>query len=182
MTVPNYLMRGISLLRCTLYKRQTDVCYTCGGLGHRADVCHNPNKRVRRGCGIASPPEDHPCSPRCAPCGGPHPTATECAKDAFKFLTSCDGEDGTEIASKRLSNSWPRRAGHVIPGHQCSQEGALRYTIWPPTRQFQGALSLQGADLGRVYLGGSGQAEASGSATKGNAGSIARAYGRPRGC
>ncbi|KAL1482358.1 hypothetical protein MTO96_033854 [Rhipicephalus appendiculatus] len=35
MKVPNYVMCGVSLLRCTLYKRQNDVCYACGGLGHR---------------------------------------------------------------------------------------------------------------------------------------------------
>ncbi|KAL1475696.1 hypothetical protein MTO96_037095 [Rhipicephalus appendiculatus] len=40
--VPNYAICGNSLVRCTLYRRQTDVCYACGKLGHRADVCPNP--------------------------------------------------------------------------------------------------------------------------------------------
>lgn len=31
MKVPNYVMCGVSMLRCTLYRRQTDVCYGCGG-------------------------------------------------------------------------------------------------------------------------------------------------------
>ncbi|KAH9381448.1 hypothetical protein HPB48_008972 [Haemaphysalis longicornis] len=66
MKVPNYVMCAVSLLHCTFYKRQTDVCYTCGGLDYRADVRPNPNKRVCRDCGIASPPEDHRCSPKCA--------------------------------------------------------------------------------------------------------------------
>lgn len=84
MKVPNYVMCGVSLLRCTLYKRQTDVCYACGGLGHRADVCPNPNKRVCRGCGLVSPPDDHQCSPKCALCGGPHPTADRMCKERFQ--------------------------------------------------------------------------------------------------
>ncbi|CAN8014441.1 unnamed protein product [Ixodes persulcatus] len=37
--VPNYVMCGLRMLRCTLYRRQTEVCYACGRLGHRADVC-----------------------------------------------------------------------------------------------------------------------------------------------
>ncbi|KAL1442457.1 hypothetical protein MTO96_046407 [Rhipicephalus appendiculatus] len=84
MKVPNYVMCGVSLLRCTLYKRQNDVCYACGGLGHRADVCPNPNKRVCRGCGLASPSDDHQCSPKCALCGGPHPTADRTCKERFQ--------------------------------------------------------------------------------------------------
>ncbi|KAH7944574.1 hypothetical protein HPB52_021391 [Rhipicephalus sanguineus] len=28
--VPNYVMCGPSMIRCTLYRRQTDVCYACG--------------------------------------------------------------------------------------------------------------------------------------------------------
>ncbi|KAH7935594.1 hypothetical protein HPB52_010333 [Rhipicephalus sanguineus] len=44
-----------SMLRCTLYRRQTDVRYACGRLGHRADVCPTPDNAICRGCGIESP-------------------------------------------------------------------------------------------------------------------------------
>ncbi|KAH8028474.1 hypothetical protein HPB51_017431 [Rhipicephalus microplus] len=45
MKVPNYVSCGASMFRCTLYRRHTEVCYGCGGLGHRADVCPNPNSK-----------------------------------------------------------------------------------------------------------------------------------------
>lgn len=71
------------MLRCTLYRRQTDVCYACGRLGHRADVCPTPENTICRGCGIASPADDHVCTPECALCGGPHPTADRSCKQRF---------------------------------------------------------------------------------------------------
>ncbi|KAM7284711.1 uncharacterized protein ISCGN_001805 [Ixodes scapularis] len=73
--VPNHVMCDLSMLRCTLYRRQTEVCYACGRLGHRADVCPTPENVVCRGCGVNSPNDQHVCSPKCALCGGPHPTA-----------------------------------------------------------------------------------------------------------
>ncbi|KAL1455779.1 hypothetical protein MTO96_043630 [Rhipicephalus appendiculatus] len=81
--VPNYVVCGPSMLRCTLYRRQTDVCYACGRLGHRADVCPTPENTICRGCGIESPTEDHVCTPECALCGGPHPTADRSCKQRF---------------------------------------------------------------------------------------------------
>ncbi|KAL1446044.1 hypothetical protein MTO96_028931 [Rhipicephalus appendiculatus] len=69
--VPNYVVCGPSMLRCTLYRRQTDVCCACGRLGHRADVCPTPENTICRGCGSESPTEDHVCAPECALCGGP---------------------------------------------------------------------------------------------------------------
>ncbi|KAH7942864.1 hypothetical protein HPB52_002041 [Rhipicephalus sanguineus] len=81
--VPNYVVCGPSMLRCTLYRRQTDVCYACGRLGHRADVCPTPENTICRGCGIESPTEDHVCTPECALCGGPHPTADKSCKQRF---------------------------------------------------------------------------------------------------
>ncbi|KAL1475757.1 hypothetical protein MTO96_037047 [Rhipicephalus appendiculatus] len=64
------------MLPCALYRRQVDVCYTCGELGHRADVC--PNGEEKGNAVVAAwfpPPEDHQCDPKCAICGGAHPTA-----------------------------------------------------------------------------------------------------------
>ncbi|KAH7956991.1 hypothetical protein HPB52_014154 [Rhipicephalus sanguineus] len=82
--VPNYVMCGTSMLRCTLYKRQTDVCYGCGALGHRADVCPTPTKKVCRGCAVNDPAEDHQCQPKCALCGGAHLTADKSCRHRFQ--------------------------------------------------------------------------------------------------
>ncbi|KAL1469515.1 hypothetical protein MTO96_041028 [Rhipicephalus appendiculatus] len=69
--VPNLVKYGSILLRCTLYREQIDVCYGCGRLGHRMDVCPSPGEAVCRGCGTVSPDEHHECIPKCRLCGGP---------------------------------------------------------------------------------------------------------------
>lgn len=84
LTVPNYVICGTSMFRCTLFRRQTDVCYICGWVGHRADVCPNPEKAACRGCGKSLPSELHDCKPVCKLCGGPHPTADKKCRQRFQ--------------------------------------------------------------------------------------------------
>ncbi|KAH7943477.1 hypothetical protein HPB52_008884 [Rhipicephalus sanguineus] len=68
--VPNYVRYGNLLIECTLHRKQIDACYACGRVGHRMDVCPNPQDKICRGCGIANPGEDHKCEPKCGLCGG----------------------------------------------------------------------------------------------------------------
>ncbi|KAL1467936.1 hypothetical protein MTO96_041813, partial [Rhipicephalus appendiculatus] len=68
-----------------LRRRKVDVCYSCGNLGHRADVCPNPSKKKCRGCGLASPANDHQCMPESTICGGPHLTADRKCKQRFQL-------------------------------------------------------------------------------------------------
>ncbi|KAH8027759.1 hypothetical protein HPB51_009426 [Rhipicephalus microplus] len=78
--VPNFVRYGTLLLKCSLYRKQVDVCHACGRLGHRTDVCPTPSDVVCRGCGLPNPDEQHQCTPICKFCGGPHLTASkECA-------------------------------------------------------------------------------------------------------
>ncbi|KAL1472782.1 hypothetical protein MTO96_039109 [Rhipicephalus appendiculatus] len=83
--VPNFVRYGPTLVRCFLYRKHMDVCYACGKLGHRADVCPIPGESIRRGCGTPKPQESHQCSPKCGLCGGPHLTADKDCKQRFQI-------------------------------------------------------------------------------------------------
>ncbi|KAH7934082.1 hypothetical protein HPB49_021218 [Dermacentor silvarum] len=78
--VPNYVRYGTLLMKCFLYRKQVDVWYACGRLGHRADVCPTPSDVICRECGLQNHDELHQCTTKCKICGGPHLTAgKECA-------------------------------------------------------------------------------------------------------
>ncbi|KAH7932535.1 hypothetical protein HPB52_024383 [Rhipicephalus sanguineus] len=83
--VPRYVNYGGMVIRCTLYKKHIDMCYECGRLGHRADVCPNPNDKKCRGCGCGNPPDDHRCEPVCQLCGKGHLTGDRKCKAKYKI-------------------------------------------------------------------------------------------------
>ncbi|KAK8761497.1 hypothetical protein V5799_027237 [Amblyomma americanum] len=83
--VPNYIRYGNLLVECSLYRKQIDMCYLCGHLGHRMDVCPNPEDKICRGSGMKNPEESHVCTnPKCSLCGGNHLTADKECKARFK--------------------------------------------------------------------------------------------------
>ncbi|KAL1478668.1 hypothetical protein MTO96_034921 [Rhipicephalus appendiculatus] len=135
--VPNYVMCGASMLRCTLFRRQTDVCYAYGRLGHRADVCPAPENTICRGCGTASPAADHECSPKCALCGGGLISLqTRPASNGSKCPTSsAAGGDSGNAPQKHLRRRW--RPAYGPPAKvmiRASRGGA------PPRRPAAGAV------------------------------------------
>ncbi|KAH7939475.1 hypothetical protein HPB52_012841 [Rhipicephalus sanguineus] len=79
-SAPRLVRYGATLIPCSLYRKKIDICYHCGRLGHRMDVCPFPNNKICRGCGSRNPDQDHQCTPKCTLCDGAHPTADkECA-------------------------------------------------------------------------------------------------------
>ncbi|KAH6936791.1 hypothetical protein HPB50_022306 [Hyalomma asiaticum] len=83
--VPNFVRYGPTLVRCSLYRKQVDICYACGRLGHRADVCPTPGNPICRGCGIPKPDMSHQCTPKCKLCGGEHQTGDKECKQRFQM-------------------------------------------------------------------------------------------------
>lgn len=82
--VPNFVYAGASPTKCTLYKKQLDICHACGRIGHRTDVCPTPDDVLCRGCGIHNPPKDHTCTPVCRLCGGEHLLGDYRCKNKFQ--------------------------------------------------------------------------------------------------
>ncbi|KAH7966212.1 hypothetical protein HPB49_014498 [Dermacentor silvarum] len=73
-------------LRCIWgHSDQMDVCYTCGRLGHRSDVCPSPEEVACRGCGVTNSDEQHSCDPKCKLCVEAHLTAAKECKKRFQM-------------------------------------------------------------------------------------------------
>ncbi|KAH7944962.1 hypothetical protein HPB49_002858 [Dermacentor silvarum] len=81
--VPNFVRNGPTLVLCSLYRKQVDICYVYGKLGHRADVCPEPGSTECRGCGLPNPTSSHVCDPKWKLCGGLHATADKVCKKRY---------------------------------------------------------------------------------------------------
>ncbi|KAH7974127.1 hypothetical protein HPB49_010274 [Dermacentor silvarum] len=86
--VPSTVKYGVTIVRCSLYCQHHQVCRTCGKIGHRQDVCPQPNTKVCFACGKPNPRDTHAeeCKPRCKLCNGPHPTGAPGCSNQFPPL------------------------------------------------------------------------------------------------
>ncbi|KAH7952937.1 hypothetical protein HPB49_002961 [Dermacentor silvarum] len=82
--VPTWVYFCNSRHRCNLFKKKYKVCYHCGELGHRADVCASPTTRCRS-CGLSNPPNDHTCKPTCRLYGKEHFTGDSRCKEIYRI-------------------------------------------------------------------------------------------------
>nr|XP_050037882.1 uncharacterized protein LOC126534663 [Dermacentor andersoni] len=114
------------LVRCSLYRKQIDVCYECGRLGHRADVCPNPNDKICRGCGRNNPAPDHRCEPRCRLCGKGHFMGDRrCKRPRSTSMTRSGGGPGTAAVGhinqqSQQQQPWQQQQGHRSTEKQVS--------------------------------------------------------------
>ncbi|KAH6925710.1 hypothetical protein HPB50_008879 [Hyalomma asiaticum] len=63
--VPSSVCYAGVITRCTLYRKQIDFCKQCNRIGHRSDVCPNPNDRLCPGCGALNPNRGHTWDRNC---------------------------------------------------------------------------------------------------------------------
>ncbi|KAH9371885.1 hypothetical protein HPB48_019329 [Haemaphysalis longicornis] len=83
--VPHYLYYRGAEYRCHIHRRKTEACLSCGALGHRADVCPNPDPSRCQQCGVqVSPSDQHSCEPTCVVCGGRHVMGDKLCKQRFQ--------------------------------------------------------------------------------------------------
>lgn len=83
------------LVRCSLYRQHREVCKCCGGVGHRQDMCPQPEKSVCFACGKQNPSENH-----AANCAGVFTRrGRQAAATASRRHTWCGG--GSGAASRR---------------------------------------------------------------------------------
>lgn len=119
--VPNYVRYGGVLVKCSLYRKQIDICHQCGRLGHRMDVCPNPTDRICRGCGASNPDEQHKCIPKCGLCGGEHLTADKVCKARFKIPYVVRKRQW----ERRNANAMSSEASGLPPSLSPGREGAV---------------------------------------------------------
>lgn len=84
--VPRTIYYGSMVMRCKLYRKSFDVCRRCRTVGHRSDVCNNPQDNLCFACGEIRRGEEHEatCKPKCLLCQEDHPTGDYKCKNRYK--------------------------------------------------------------------------------------------------
>ncbi|KAH7985094.1 hypothetical protein HPB49_026605 [Dermacentor silvarum] len=72
--LPRYIYYRGGEKECIPFRNTVQFCRACGKVGHRTDVCPQPDLSTCRTCGVRNPEVTHNCTPTCAICSGDHVT------------------------------------------------------------------------------------------------------------
>ncbi|KAH8029418.1 hypothetical protein HPB51_000331 [Rhipicephalus microplus] len=72
--LPRYVYYRGGEKECIPFRNTVQFCRACGAVGHRTDVCPQPDSPVCHTCGMRNPEVNHNCTPTCAICTGNHIT------------------------------------------------------------------------------------------------------------
>ncbi|KAH9362582.1 hypothetical protein HPB48_015504 [Haemaphysalis longicornis] len=115
--------------RCFLHKKKQEICDACGGVGHRKDVCPQPENKTCKTCGASNPDSAHGCIPQCAICGKDHVTGDKRCRQRYKTPYLLIQRKGEKIKQQRLHY---QHAGSEASGSDRSRGNAANENYGPP--------------------------------------------------
>ncbi|KAH7986437.1 hypothetical protein HPB49_025964 [Dermacentor silvarum] len=129
--VPNFVRYGPFLMQCSLYRKQIDVRYTCGRLGHRADVGPTLGDVICRGCGALAPMSSISVPPSV---NSVVANISRLVRNVLKGSRSHTSRVGVEMSAPRWPVPTPRTSSRLRPPWVLSAEdapvpGAARETV-----------------------------------------------------
>lgn len=128
--VPFYVKVGSMLYRCRPFRRTTQVCRLCGELGHRMDVCPQPENTRCPDCGQTDPNTEHVCNPTCQLCSQPHATAGKDCPRRFIPTTPAGARTASSTANNKQV-SWSAVAARSLAAQTPPQQTVIQ-TPPPP--------------------------------------------------
>ncbi|KAH7978853.1 hypothetical protein HPB49_007014 [Dermacentor silvarum] len=111
--VPRYVHYNSVVTVVREYKRTIPACFRCGTIGHRPDLCPNPQDNRCGHCGeTVAVLEDgnmapHECTASCIVCGGGHLTGSQDCKAKFQRLQQPGNPTGQRTQPRTAVPSGP---------------------------------------------------------------------------
>lgn len=123
-------------------------------LGHRSDVCPDPDNVKCRGCGTVKPPDGHLFDPKCAVCGNRHELGNKKCREIYRTPYVVKKRQRERKLQEEEAKKTPP------PGRKLKEPGGLPEPIRllpsprsPGPFQLQGLLQLRGRSVSRGHSG-----------------------------